>query len=426
VTQPRVWSVWSLCALVLAVPLLLPFSRAVEAPVLMAALIGIGALWRHRAILLSQPQSRLLLMALGAYSLASLLAAIDAVAPAKSWSNALTSLRFLAFGLGHFALLGQALTAGFDARRLGRWLTLAAAAPIALWVIDGLVQAATGYSLGGGLDADRLSGIFGADDLKLGPLLSALSPLLLWPLLQRPRWLLGLAYLAILVVILLAGARAGWVSYALVSGLLAWRLARGSWSALLAWGTAAAILAGALTVVGYQLSDNFQARVDRTLAAGDGQVDVALAGRLPIWRTATRMALAHPVNGVGARGFRYAYPEYADADDPWVDPQLHTGAAHAHQMLFELLTETGVIGLLLWSLAAGQLWRCARLSRSDPSAQAPWIALAVLCFPLNTHLAFYSVFMSIVLAWLLTIACLQSALFAVAVDRRGPPLAVAP
>ena len=31
----------------------------------------------------------------------------------------------------------------------------------------------------------------------------------------------------------------------------------------------------------------------------------------------------------------------------------------------------------------------------------------MLTFPLNTHLAFYSAFMGIVLAWLLTLACMQ-------------------
>jgi O-antigen ligase len=282
--------------------------------------------------------------------------------------------------------------------------------PIAVWVLDALIQAATGWSLGGPADADRLSGIFGADDLKLGPLLSALSPLLLWPLLGGPRWRLGLAYLATLIVVLLAGARAGWVSYALVSVLLAWRLAGGSKAALIGWGAAALLAACLFAALSYQFSDDFKARVDRTLAAGDGQVDVALAGRLPIWRTAARMIAAHPINGVGVRGFRYAYPTYAEPGDPWVDPIKHTGAAHAHQILLELLSEAGVLGLALWLAAALMLWRCSRVTADDPAAHAPWVALGVLVFPLNTHLAFYSVPVGILLAWLLTLACLQAGL----------------
>lgn len=398
---------WCMLALLFAVPALLPFARSVEAPILVAAIVGIVGVLRQPAKLFDAPATRTLALALGAYCAAALISTLDAVESEKSLTTALATLRLLAFGLGMVALAQSALASGLAPARLSSGIALAAAAPIALWAADALLQSATGWSLGGPLEADRLSGIFGADDLKLGPLLSALSPLLLWPLLDGPRWRLAATYLALLVVVLLAGARAGWISYALVSALLAWRLARGSWKALLAWSVGALLAASLFAAIGYQTSDSFRARVDRTMAAGDGRVDVALAGRTPIWRTAVRMARAHPVNGVGVRGFRYAYPQYAQANDPWVDPVTHTGAAHAHQIVLELLTETGLIGLTLWLAAAAWLWRCSRRTVRVPHAHAPWIALAVLTFPLNTHLAFYSAFLGIVLAWLVTLACLQ-------------------
>lgn len=401
---------WWLSGLLLAVPLLLPFSRAAELPVLLGALAGAWLGVRHRGAWLQSQPARTLLLALGAYTLAALLSAPDAVAPDKTWATAAAALRLLAFGLGVLGLLDLALAAGIAPAVLAQRLVWVAALPLALWVIDALVQGATGWSLGGGLDADRLSGIFGADDLKLGPLLPALSPLLLWPLLGARRWLLALAWIAVLVVVLLAGSRAGWVSYGWVSALLAWRLARGSRRVFAGW-LAAALLCGAVAGgVGYQVSEQFRARVDRTLAFGEGQADVALAGRVPIWRTATRMALAHPVNGVGVRGFRHAYPAYAAPGDPWVDPVAGTGAAHAHQVFLELLTETGAVGLLLWLAAAWVLWRQSRTGAADPATQAPWIALGALVFPLNTHLAFYSSFMGLVLAWLVALACAQSRL----------------
>lgn len=401
---------WWLSGLLLAVPLLLPFSRAAELPVLLGALAGVWLAVRHRGAWLQSQPARTLLLALSAYTLAALLSAPDAVAPDKTWATAAAALRLLAFGLGVLGLLDLALAAGIAPAALAQRLVWVAALPLALWVIDALVQGATGWSLGGGLDADRLSGIFGADDLKLGPLLPALSPLLLWPLLGARRWLLALAWIAVLVVVLLAGSRAGWVSYGWVSALLAWRLARGSRRVFAGW-LAAALLCGAVAGgVGYQVSEQFRARVDRTLAFGEGQADVALAGRVPIWRTATRMALAHPVNGVGVRGFRHAYPAYAAPGDPWVDPVAGTGAAHAHQVFLELLTETGLAGLLLWLGAAWALWRQSRRGAADAATQAPWIALGALVFPLNTHLAFYSSFMGLVLAWLVALACAQSRL----------------
>ena len=396
--------------LILLVPLLLPFSRSVELPLLAGAVIGVVAIFRPDDKPAGFPASKVLLLALAAYVATALISAFDAVAPHKSWTNMLAALRFVAFALGLVALTVRAQNAGLSPRSMSRGLAWAAAVPIAVWVLDALMQAATGWSLGGPADADRLSGIFGADDLKLGPLLSALSPLLLWPLLVGPRWRLGLAYLSTLIVVLLAGARAGWVSYALVSVLLAWRLAGGSKAALFGWGAAALLAASLFAALSYQFSDDFRARVDRTLAASDGQVDVALAGRLPIWGTAVRMIAAHPINGVGVRGFRYAYPAYAEAGDPWVDPIKETGAAHAHQIVLELLSEAGLLGLALWIAAAMMLWRFSRVTASDPVAHAPWVALAVLVFPLNTHLAFYSVQVSILLAWLLTLACLQAGL----------------
>ena len=64
--------------------------------------------------------------------------------------------------------------------------------------------------------SDRLSGIFGDDNLKLGGVLAALAPLLLLPALARFGWRgFGVAATALLLVILLAGARAAWASYAL-------------------------------------------------------------------------------------------------------------------------------------------------------------------------------------------------------------------
>lgn len=395
--------------LVGAVGFLLPFGRWAELPILAGAIIGVlgcsrwRVLWRHAA-------TRALLLATGAYTLAALASCLDAVAPEKSWVTASSALRFVCFGAGVLTLCLRAMADGVAGSTLSRALALVTAAPVLVWVVDGLIQALTGYSLGGTLDADRLSGIFGADDLKLGPVLPALAPLLLWPAMRAPRWQLALLGLGVCVVVLLAGARAGWVSLALVALLLSWRMARGSWRRTAGLLGALMGVVGLIAVSAYALSVQFQARVDRTLLAGAGQIDTALAGRVPIWETAQRMSVAHPVNGVGVRGFRHAYPDYAAAGDPWVDVQQHTGAAHAHQLILELLTETGVLGLVLWMMAAAVLLGLWRRTGAGLQAQAPWAALLVLVFPVNTHLAFYSSFMGIVLAFVLTLACAQSLL----------------
>ena len=76
------------------------------------------------------------------------------------------------------------------------------------------------------------------------------------------------------------------------------------------------------------------------------------------WRTAMRMLLENPVNGVGARGFRYAYADHSAPEDMHVEPgSTAIGAAHPHQLLLELASETGLLGLAGWLVAMVLLFR---------------------------------------------------------------------
>ncbi|MEZ5485087.1 MAG: O-antigen ligase family protein [Lysobacteraceae bacterium] len=383
-------------AVLLSVLALLPVGRLAELPLLVGAVAGLVALLRGR-IDLRQPVPRLGLLVFLGYWLPELLSAPDATDARRAWTEVAVDLRFLFFLLFAVDALQDA-----DAR----WrVSTGAAALLTLFCVDGMVQAITGVSLGGPSDAERLSGVFGADDLKLGLVLAALSPLLLIPA-QRRYGLRGLlvAGAALLVVVFLAGARAGWLMLGLALLLALWsgRPARRA-AAMTVAGAAVALLVGTAAL---WLSPAFDARVERSATAlrfdRDG-VDHALSGRLPIWEAAIDMGADHPVNGVGVRGFREAYPAYAPADDHWVS-QGDT-ALHAHQLLLELWAETGAIGLLCWLVAVAaaiRLWR--QLPRGPrEQALAPMQALVVMLFPLNTHLAFYSSFWGLLLFWLLAL-----------------------
>ena len=153
---------------------------------------------------------------------------------------------------------------------------------------------------------------------------------------------------AVGVVVLLAGARAAWLTYGLVLVFSGWRLL--GWKKLLgvfAFGALSLVL---LTVV----SPQFRERIERTtqaLAADESGVDVALSGRAQIWQAAVCMVRKHPVNGVGTRNFREEFPACDPAPD--ATPAWGSGPAfHAHQIILEILSETGVIGLLLWLAGA--------------------------------------------------------------------------
>ena len=388
--------------LVLAVLALLPVGRSSEAPLAIGAIAGLILAWRERGSLRVHVGVRLAIIVFACYWLAALLSAPDAIAPGKTWSTVGVLLRFLPFAL--FACLTLR-----DARLWPR-IVAAVAMLVVLWLLDAWVQIFTGYSLAGAATADRLSGIFGAGNLKLGPVLAVLSSFLFAAARARfGRRGLIVAFVFALMPILLAGSRAAWLMYALVGLVFVWRETRAPLR-FAAWGAAAASLALLATAVAWHDSGTFDARLQRSLLALQGSeqsLDTASAGRLRIWGTALRMSAAHPLTGVGVRGFRYAYPDFARPGDAFVDAQTEQGALHAHQIVLEVLSETGVIGLVLWLIGAFcaiRAWRGASAATRE-RALAPALALAVMCFPLNTHFAFYSAWWGLLFWWLLALYC---------------------
>lgn len=387
-TAPQRRAAWCVLAFVLAWP---KFGVAE----LIAVLGGLAILiaWARSRLTLTPRQWALAAVVFGSYWLPELLSAPDALGRAEAWREVALDLRYAPF------IAMTVLACGTQASR--DLVDHGLAAIAALWVLDGLLQAGTGWSLGGPMLADRLSGIFGAGNLKLGWALVMLAPFLLqWTAQYGRAWWL-LAALATTVVVLLAGARAAWLGMALVL----------AGSALAVFGARrrvllVALLLGALLLsLAYVESPRFAQRIERTAAVLSGDVDgldTALSYRLPIWRAAGQMILAHPVNGIGVRGFREHYAAFVAPDDHWLQGSNH-GAFHAHQWVLEVLAETGVLGLLCWLFGLTALMRCwlgaGTAVRSQ--ATAPGLALLAALFPLNTHLATYSSFWGGVLLLLL-------------------------
>lgn len=382
-----------------AILLLLPVGRTAELALVVCVVAALGAWARGAAPSWRGAHARLLLALFAAYWLPSLCSAWDSVQPEQSWRTTAGALRF-----GLLALV-PLLWAERRTELLPR-LQNACAWIAGLWALDALVQAATGLSAGGWAHGERISGVFGADNLKLGPVLAVLSPFLLRAAYGRwgavggwAAWLLSAS------AILLAGTRAGWVSFALVTAVVPLWL-HASWRARCAAFLTCALAAMLATVALVQFHAGFAQRVQRTadlLHTDYAHVDRALAGRLPIWRTSLRMALDHPVNGVGVRAFRYAYARYAGAADPWVDARTGQGASHPHQLLLEIASETGLLGVLLWLAGVAAAWRAwHRASAAGRQmALAPALALLAMTFPVNTHFAFYSSFWGLLFWWLL-------------------------
>lgn len=378
-----------------------------EAVLVLGALVAIGKLlgsrFRGGASLLSGAAWALTSVLFFAYWLPQLVSALDAVDPGRTLREAAVDLRYLPF---------LWLVAAAVANERGRRTTFGGLAIIVgIWTVDALIQAVIGTSpLFFGIDSikqmisgrpmcsasqvavvDRLSGVLGPCNLKLGIVLASLSPFALYAAarrLQTPGWLVTAA--AIGVVVVLAGSRASWITYLLVLVLSGWRLL--GWKKLLGVFAASAILLGVLGVVSTDVRHRLE-RTTQVFSVSEEGVDHALSGRARIWGAALCMAREHPFNGVGARGFREAF----SACDPQSDEIAEWGegpAFHAHQIVLEILSETGGFGLLMWLAGVALAWRAWRFADvgARERARPAMLALVVTVFPLNTHLAFYSTF----------------------------------
>jgi len=380
--------------------LLVPFGRSAELATAVS-IVAVGVLlWRSPGLFLSNGGSRTALLLWGCFVTAGILSLYAAVNLQRSGDTVLAMLRYLP--LAWFTV--------YALRQDGavRKLFLGIAIVTALWTLDAWMQALTGYSIRGHAAADRLTGIFGAGDPKIGQVLAVLAPFLLAEL--RHRWgriALIVGALLLFGPILLSGSRASWVTYGLVLLILLWRETRrplqfATWAGMV--GLAAMLAMG----LAWQQSPRFDTRMQRTLLVLQGNeqsLNTALSGRLSIWATSLRMFKAHPWTGVGVRGFRYAYPRYAAPGDPFVNRQTGEGAYYAHQIVLEILSESGVLGLLSWLLGvavAWHGWRRAAFKRRELAWPAGVAVLAVV-FPFNTSLAVYSAWWGLIFWWLLAI-----------------------
>lgn len=397
--DPRLFTV---AALLIAALALMPFARS-EIPLGVLSIIGIVLLGR-RSSFAGRPPWRGLALLYGAFALPMLAALIDAVAPEKSAITTIGALRYPLSCAALLALYALARDAAGVQRRLLHSVGGAVALLLALWCLDGLLQFTTGrnvldYGLG---HHGYVNGLFGENDIKLGLTVALLMPIAVVAVLRFAPAPAAMAYLALLLALVaLSGKRAAWIA-ALVelAVLLVYYRGRGY---LAPRRTAAFALVGSLVLLlTYTGSDWVRQRSDVLLEAARqpdyATLNRATSGRLPIWITASRMLMDNPVNGVGPRGFRFAYTDYADEDDFWVD---YLRVMHAHQLILEIGSETGAIGLLGYAIMLGLLWRLWRdASPAARSRALPYAAsLSGLLFPVNTHEPWYSSWSALTL-WL--------------------------
>lgn len=130
------------------------------------------------------------------------------------------------------------------------------------------------------------------------------------------------------------------------------------------------------------------------------KINSATAERLPIWKTAYSIFKENPINGIGPRGFRYVYNEYAEPDDYFVTANPNLPPTQPHLLILEILAETGVIGLIGFLLLFYFLIKSIRYAANSFYGFVFLVPVVVAIFPFNAHMAFYgSVWSSMI--WLL-------------------------
>ena len=134
------------------------------------------------------------------------------------------------------------------------------------------------------------------------------------------------------------------------------------------WGLA--VLAGLAVValLPFLGTERFQRLLD--FQQGTGFV------RLNLWRSAWRMALDHPLLGVGPDNFLYANRSFYLLPAAWQEPNLN----HPHNWLLDWWTRLGLPGLVLamlwWAGLIRRLWRS--FTKAENAGSGPVIALGLM------------------------------------------------
>ncbi len=393
---------WLMPGLPWLVLVFMPFSRRVDIPVLTMTALALWLLLTRRLDWSAGSPVRTFSLVFGFAWLAMAISLLDAVEPLQSLRVLASHLRLYLAGLFViYALSSREALARF--LQLCAWL-------IVFWIVDALYQWATGVDLfGQGHPAGRITGLYGPRSAKFGIVLAVLAPLLLeharrcWP-----RWALLLAAAAALLVVFVGGTRAAWLAAMAIAGaywvVACLRLGRIPWRATFAGLALAGVLVAGATAVSNSVAERFNAVV----SSFEGEMHRNIFHhRGWIWMGAWNMFVAHPVNGVGVRGFRYAFPDHTEAGDPFMalDPPLLP--THPHHYVLEILTETGLVGLLAALIGATVLIGAS--IRAPPEERWRILPFALgllgLFWPLNTHPALFSANWSVLTWWLIALYC---------------------
>ena len=359
-------------------------------PIGILFLLGLVQWIRAPASMFGSAGARLFVTVFACLWIPMLLSLPDAANPARAWKTTVLYLHYLPAGLYVVHMLADP--------RIRRIVLGGIAIVVGFWSVDGAIQWFYGRDLFGyPHDGPVLTGVFYPKQ-RFGLILAVFTPLYLH-VVQRLAARTPFAWLLLaplLFAIVLSLKRTAWIMLFAAVAFYAIAFftvtARNLRLASLALVVSLALLATAVTFV-----PTLRMQVSNTMnlfSADFETADIATSRRLTLWKTGAGIARAHWLNGVGPRGYRTVYRDFAAADDFWI-LRGTKGQTHPHLMVLEVITETGLIGLFGYALGLVLLGKAvSRLREHDPGAAVCLIVAAVAWFPLNAHLAFYGSYWS--------------------------------
>ncbi len=288
------------------------------------------------------------------------------------------AFRFFAYALAAWVVLSVVIEEG-DAKRIMSWLGILLVA----WAVDGFVQILTGVSLLGDplIELGEEGAIVtGSLQLGYGATLAILSPFFLEALRRAGGMGVGILSIPVYAAIVMSGHQS--------SALLA-LIGLAGWAVL---ALRHKEVGAKRQVTGFVISAIIGLLLGIYLSIVTGQVGTLAEAparyqsflyQSQLWELSWQAFSENWLTGVGMRGFG----TFAIQESAGLIPGL-SETWHPHLILFEVVAETGIVGLIGYGLLLWRLWLYIQDDRMHVAVAGLTALLAV--FPLGTAVGLYS------------------------------------
>ena len=353
----------------------LAVSVATRQLIWLMVVVSILTLLTNRDAVLSLPGLKKAAMLFACIAIPGLLSLLFSVNLERGVSAA---FRFFAYALAAWVVLSVVIEEG-DAKRIMSWLGILLVA----WAVDGFVQILTGVSLLGDplIELGEEGAIVtGSLQLGYGATLAILSPFFLEALRRAGGMGVGILSIPVYAAIVMSGHQS--------SALLA-LIGLAGWAVL---ALRHKEVGAKRQVTGFVISAIIGLLLGIYLSIVTGQVGTLAEAparyqsflyQSQLWELSWQAFSGSWLTGVGMRGFG----TFAIQESAGLMPGL-SETWHPHLILFEVVAETGIVGLIGYGLLLWRLWLYIQDDRMHVAVAGLTALLAV--FPLGTAVGLYS------------------------------------